>query len=456
MNDDQTRKTSATGAVESMFPPARELILAGLTFTFFSLEIGILPYLTHACGAFWLFRGFGKLRDLNRPFRQAYRISAAFLLWHVLLFGILVSPAVRILEGVFLTAGLTACRIAMLGFTRKGFRELCDRQGIVPDRDPFLWLAVSQGVLLCAGLTPGLSGVTLIGWASVLWIVYLLYSAAKLTSSIGKQLPPVPAPDRFPGERWMAPACAAACILLASTCVFWNHRPPAAAEVPSRSAEAAQIQAHLAALGAPEQVLSDLTDQDLLTLSSVTEVQVQEEQVSFSIRHSLSDQEEQSLYSTAVCFLTEDQRTFVLEHFTCSGIAPFWQDGLWINSILPPRQPSGQVLFSRNGREWTAPMSSLGTIDGTSYTFFGMSSSVHGLYADFCFPFFSEDQRGYVLYQAGLPSDSDSYSHTAYIRYCHAPGPLRLPYFQTGELLRDQLGQTSGTSLWTASFQVNW
>ena len=347
MNDDQTRKTSATGAVESMFPPARELILAGLTFTFFSLEIGILPYLTHACGAFWLFRGFGKLRDLNRPFRQAYRISAAFLLWHVLLFGILVSPAVRILEGVFLTAGLTACRIAMLGFTRKGFRELCDRQGIVPDRDPFLWLAVSQGVLLCAGLTPGLSGVTLIGWASVLWIVYLLYSAAKLTSSIGKQLPPVPAPDRFPGERWMAPACAAACILLASTCVFWNHRPPAAAEVPSRSAEAAQIQAHLAALGAPEQVLSDLTDQDLLTLSSVTEVQVQEERVSFSIRHSLSDQEEQSLYSTAVCFLTEDQRTFVLEHFTCSGIAPFWQDGLWINSILPPWQPSGQVLFSR-------------------------------------------------------------------------------------------------------------
>lgn len=80
---------------QSSFYSAREYLIPGLFFTFFSIRIGILPYLLQLFSAFWIFRGLGKLQNHNKNLREAYALSAGLLFWQIVLLGLMVSPVAQ-------------------------------------------------------------------------------------------------------------------------------------------------------------------------------------------------------------------------------------------------------------------------------------------------------------------------------------------------------------------------
>lgn len=87
--------TLSENQTQSSFYSAREYLIPGLFFTFFSIRIGILPYLLQLFSAFWIFRGLGKLQNHNKNLREAYALSAGLIFWQIVLLGLMVSPAAQ-------------------------------------------------------------------------------------------------------------------------------------------------------------------------------------------------------------------------------------------------------------------------------------------------------------------------------------------------------------------------
>ncbi len=409
-----------TNRTDSTLSSARELILLGLMFTLFSLDIGILPYITRTFGYLWLCRGLGKLHDRNKHLSDAYGLSMGMLFWQILAIGISVSPAVRHLQSAPAGHLINLLMIALALLLRNGFRELCSLHGVAAERDPFLWLSVL--LLLRIPLALFSLGSGLPALFMIIWMFVLFHSAYRLMEEIDSSVPDAPAPELSPGERRLGKAYLLACLLLACTGIFWNHFRLSHTEQTSHSAEAQAAAEKLAVLGVPEHLLDDLSSGELLRMESAVYAEVKTEAIALSGPGSA---ERPLLPFTAVYLKTADRTAFVVEYFDLDQISCWWQDGF--ASYLEPSAEhiSGQLLFTLNGAPRTAPIPRLDSETTEIQTFFGPQNAFR-VSGAFSFPFTAKNKRGYILYEMSLPEQQGIVSNG--FNYCHMDHPFWLPY----------------------------
>lgn len=454
---------------QSSFYSAREYLIPGLFFTFFSIRIGILPYLLQLFSAFWIFRGLGKLQNHNKNLREAYALSAGLLFWQIVLLGLMVSP---VAQTPFFSASpipalaVTSLRMALLLLIRRGLKEMCSSYEITSERDPFLWLSVWLASITALGLLfPEISSSFLMGASMVIWFIVLMVSCFRLTEEMLALMPIFPEPELSPGEKRLTKLYFPACFLLAGTCVFWNHLSLDMTEKAPIFQEAQAVSQKLSSLGIPAEILADLSQTDLLRIKDASAVHIDSQKIYFSNQLYSYGQEppEEALYATAVYVRLSHDRAAVIEHFHINGFSPLWQDGFALFPDPIPNEEnsriSGQLLFSKGNTDYTAPITRLQKGLRTSASLFGPSSS-YCISGAFSFPFGSIHQRGYILYETQLPDLQSVYLMS--FNYYHSGHPFHIPYRRMDQALMKGASGGIGTrqmqhysTCWTEDFTIS-
>lgn len=349
--------------------------------------------------------------------------------------GLLVSPAARtplFSDSPLPALAVTGLRMALLLLIRRGLKEMCRVYEIPSERDPFLWLSVWLAAATVLGLLfPGTSSGLFAGLPVILWFLVLIVSCFRLTEEMLALMPVFPEPELSPGERRLTNLYFPVCILLTGTCVFWNHLSLDTAEKAPFSQEAQAVSQKLSSLGIPAEILSDLSQTDPPSHEGCLRCTYCSQKIYFSNQLYSSGQElpEGILSATAVYVRLSHNRAAVIEHFRINGFSPWWQDSFAIFPDPVPaedRSPiSGHLLFSRGGTDYTAPISRLQKGIRTSASLFGPSSS-YCISGAFSFPYGSQNQRGYILYETQLPDLQSVYLMS--FNYYHVGHPFHIPY----------------------------
>ena len=415
-------------------------IAAGLALTGITLNFLYLQYLLPALGIVLQYLGFRALRRSGPAFRLAWALSAVRLVWFAAFTALEATPWAP--EGALVYAlGLTAMgiQVVQLLALRAGLREVCRRAETPQQGDPLRSAVIWQLVVIVLAFSP-LSQSWLAFLPMLLAFVLIIRSLVRLSGSLGGAgYCFVDAPVCV-SSRVMKWGYLLACLLLvlgASVCV--NH-PRLDAQPQPAQGEAETRQA-LAALGVPEEVLADLSDEHVRALEGALYVYAQQDVMSFysstTTEVQKANTEADQLGSYIIYIELPDSRMAVLNYFDWRQGGAYWGDAVklgWQDTYEHlTGQIGGALLYEKDGQVYTAPIPRLnnGVVMTTDW-FFGTRSDSQ-ISGTVSYPFGAQNQRGYVLYILQL-RDPGIIRGNTWITYRHRLHPFSLPYQTPAEL----------------------
>lgn len=433
------------GVVEEVNPWREPIgrIAAGMALTGITLNFLYLQYLLPTLGAALQYLGFRTLRRSGPAFRIAWGLSLVELVWHAVWLMLSASP--WRLEGMTAyTLGLAgmAVQIARLLLLRAGLRDVCRRAEVEPQGDPLRAAVIWQVLIAVLAFSP-LAQSWLAAIPMIIAFVLIIQSLERVGGSLGGAgYCFVDAPVRVSSGvmKWGYLLGCFALVLLTSTVV--NHPQLDAQPVPAQG-EAETRQA-LTALGLPEEVLADLSDEHVRALEGALRVDVQQEMMSFysstTTETQKADADANRLCSYIIYIELPDSRMAVLNYFDWQQGGAYWGDAVmlgWQDTYeYLTGQIGGALLYEKNGQAYTAPIPRLNNGVVTTTDWFSGIQSYPRITGTVSYPFGAQNQRGYVLYILQL-RDLNVVGITrgnTWITYRHRLQPFSLPYQTPAEL----------------------
>lgn len=433
------------GVVEEVNPWREPIgrIAAGMALTGITLNFLYLQYLLPTLGAALQYLGFRTLRRSGPAFRIAWGLSLVELVWHAVWLMLSASP--WRLEGVTAYAlGLAgmAVQIARLLLLRAGLRDVCRRAEVEPQGDPLRAAVIWQVLIAVLAFSP-LAQSWLAAIPMLIAFVLIIRSLVRVGGSLGGAgYCFVNAPVRVSSGvmKWGYLLGCFALVLLTSTVV--NHPRLDAQPVPAQG-EGETRQA-LAALGLPENVLADLSDEHVRALEGALRVDVQQEMMSFysstTTETQKADADANRLCSYIIYIELPDSRMAVLNYFDWQQGGAYWGDAVmlgWQDTYeYLTGQIGGALLYEKNGQAYTAPIPRLNNGVVTTTDWFSGIQSYPRITGTVSYPFGAQNQRGYVLYILQLHDLGywGRLNGNTSITYRHRLQPFSLPYQTPAEL----------------------
>lgn len=433
------------GVVEEVNPWREPIgrIAAGMALTGITLNFLYLQYLLPTLGAALQYLGFRTLRRSGPAFRIAWGLSLVELVWHAVWLMLSASP--WRLEGMTAYAlGLAgmAVQIARLLLLRAGLRDVCRRAEVEPQGDPLRAAVIWQVLIAVLAFSP-LAQSWLAAIPMIIAFVLIIQSLERVGGSLGGAgYCFVDAPVRVSSGvmKWGYLLGCFALVLLTSAVV--NHPRLDAQPVPAQG-EAETRQA-LTALGLPEEVLADLSDEHVRALEGALRVDVQQEMMSFysstTTETQKADADANRLCSYIIYIELPDSRMAVLNYFDWQQGGAYWGDAVmlgWQDTYeYLTGQIGGALLYEKNGQAYTAPIPRLNNGVVTTTDWFSGIQSYPRITGTVSYPFGAQNQRGYVLYILQLRDLGywGRLNGNTSITYRHRLQPFSLPYQTPAEL----------------------
>ena len=433
------------GVVEEVNPWREPIgrIAAGMALTGITLNFLYLQYLLPTLGAALQYLGFRTLRRSGPAFRIAWGLSLVELVWHAV--WLMLSGSPWRLEGMTAyTLGLAgmAVQIARLLLLRAGLRDVCRRAEVEPQGDPLRAAVIWQVLIAVLAFSP-LAQSWLAFIPMLIAFVLIIRSLVRVGGSLGGAgYCFVNAPVRVSSGvmKWGYLLGCFALVLLTSAVV--NHPRLDAQPVPAQG-EAETRQA-LTALGLPEEVLADLSDEHVRALEGALRVDVQQEMMSFysstTTEIQKADADADRLCAYIIYIELPGSRMAVLNYFDWQQGGAYWGDAVmlgWQDTYeYLTGQIGGALLYEKNGQAYTAPIPRLNNGVVTTTDWFSGIQSYPRITGTVSYPFGAQNQRGYVLYILQL-RDLNVVGITrgnTWITYRHRLQPFSLPYQTPAEL----------------------
>ena len=433
------------GVVEEVNPWREPIgrIAAGMALTGITLNFLYLQYLLPTLGAALQYLGFRTLRRSGPAFRIAWGLSLVELVWHAVWLMLSASP--WRLEGMTAyTLGLAgmAVQIARLLLLRAGLQDVCRRAEVEPQGDPLRAAVIWQVLIAVLAFSP-LAQSWLAAIPMLIAFVLIIRSLERVGGSLGGAgYCFVNAPVRVSSGvmKWGYLLGCFALVLLTSAVV--NHPRLDAQPVPAQG-EAETRQA-LTALGLPEEVLADLSDEHVRALEGALRVDVQQEMMSFysstTTETQKADADANRLCSYIIYIELPDSRMAVLNYFDWQQGGAYWGDAVmlgWQDTYeYLTGQIGGALLYEKNGQAYTAPIPRLNNGVVTTTDWFSGIQSYPRITGTVSYPFGAQNQRGYVLYILQLHDLGywGRLNGNTSITYRHRLQPFSLPYQTPAEL----------------------
>ena len=389
-------------------------ILWGLGLTTLTLNVLYLQYILPTVGLVLLLLGFRTLRRENAWMRAGWIVSLVRAGWH---FFFMVDLALGLLPGQLSTwtsVGLSLLQTLCLW---RGLMAVRTKAGQEASAPAGIWLLVWQVATILLGLAK------IQGWIPVLlmvafWIMILrsLNALSHTIDEAGYAVEAAPVRISAPVIRWGYLGCVAAAVAL---CLLLGGRYPME-WTPKEAAGNTVAALRLRNLGMPQEILNDLSPEDLALLADATAVRVGELAPGNMVDSETAEHEEEPLELQIVVaeMPAETGRRWIVLHRFRWKTDPDYRgmDCLAVgtneyDSRIVVRDeaiaPAGRVLCERDGEIWTAPYHAVGQEQYTATSWF--SSNFHSdVLADFSALRGGTELRGYLLY--GLRSEEEELS----------------------------------------------
>lgn len=421
------------------------MALCSITFNFLMLN-----YILPAIGVLLILLGFRSLRRENKWFMAGFIaavIRAAYSIFTNILNATIWQSAFYDSAALWLTGFAVCMPVFHALCIWGGFRAVREQAGLEKNSRGG-WLVIYY--LLLSWLALAEFDVTLVTLGMLVVYILLLRSLWKYAALLDDagytvQASPVRLSDR-----------ALTCLLAVITAIgiacgylFCNQYPMDWTAQEAISAEAETVKDELLALGFPEYVLDDLTEEDILTCRGAVKIHTRSDDHPVNDGrqvygpnaegiigyHTVYDTEELRITEVAV-EIPGERRTFVLFHhflwledpgFRGTDGIQIWpasrQDdhSCWIQTM----DFSGQVLCETDGVTRTAPYYSLGTVTGTSTSVFWQNGPSTDGIAAFSLPRDGENCRGYVSYS--VEEFNPGHILDSWFNYYYQESPFQYP-----------------------------
>lgn len=412
---------------------ATKRILTSIALTSITLNFFWLNYLLPAIGMALMLLGFRALRRENR--------------WLGLCFGITVFRAVYLYAGLILNStiwsslvssspvvyGLSVLNLALtyvqLLCLWGGFRAVQRKAGLPPHAGSAVALLIWYGItgLLAALRYSGLI-LPLVMLVCYILILRSLWKLSKELDQAGYAIRP--SPVRIEDGI----VAVAITILLVGGCLLgWllgsKYPMDWQAANPAEHSGMEEIKAQLLELGFPDDVLQDLTAEDIAACDGALRV------VTDVHDHAVDNSEKEPLRITGVAVELPGhrERWMIFHHFLWTADPGFYGTEsiqLWPAQHLSKGWESagaltGRVLYDKDGTTYTAPYYYLGQQTFTSESIFWGEQTSTDLFAAFSMPETGEHYRGYVAYP--VAKLRDGYIMDSWFNYTHQRTALQYP-----------------------------
>lgn len=425
--------------------------LVTVTLNFWNLNV-ILP----AIGMLLMLLGFRALRRENGWFRLGYyltMIRAIWLLVHIFFDATIYSSAYRTTNfaatGTYVMLGVGFIQMLCL---RGSIRAVQVKAGLEPHVGSANALLVFYLVTVILAVI-NFEGFTV--WLLLIAYVFILRGLFRLSRELDDAGYAIaPAPVKFSDRTLSTGYAAIIAVLLAVGFLFFNQY---SMEWTVREESAtSEIRQELLDLGFPEEVLNDLTEEEILLCQNASKIHVDTEDCPMNDGREVADQESYNrvhiyttydvyeLRITAVAIEPKDQMDdwVIFHHFqwrTDPGwrgteamqFWPTWQSNSgWTNA----GHLSGRVLYDDGSATYTAPYYSLGNVTGTSERMFFGDVTSTDLVAAFSLPRGGENCRGYVCYTTRIIDPG--YILSSWCNYYYQETPLWFPVRAAADVIR--------------------
>ena len=428
-------------------------ILTGFALTSITLNFFGLNYLLPIIGVFLSMLGFRTLRNENGWFKTAYIISAVRAVWFCI--SVFFQSTVLMEESevaTFLAVGtyvwLVPSFVSLLSL-RNGIRTVQKKAGLAPHGGTglLIWYLI---ILLLAFIN--FEGLAL--WILIVAYCFILRGLYKLSKELTEAGYTVSTSAVKVSDKAVALAFVVILIVLGAIgYLFFNHYPMEWNTIDtSRSEQVNTTAEELLALGFPETILQDMTDEEILACEGASYVVAQsrdydilqnrgigtQEEIDGGKRALITpDQGEAHLRFTFIGVKFNDDREHwkIIHHFEwltdvdfCGTEAiqlwPSDRSGGWTMST----DVTGRVLYEKDGITHAADYHSL---EAVSYQKTGLLASMvgqydnHDVFATFSLPNDGTRQRGYVMYD--ILELEDGCIVDSWFNYIHQKHPFQFP-----------------------------
>lgn len=435
---------------------AMNRILFGMALCAITLNFWCLNYILPAIGTVLLLLGFRTLRRENRWLGGCFAVTviravyffATLILNTTILQSAVFTPAIT----TALTAGNAALLLALYFCFWRGLLAVQAKAGLPAQAGGALALIVWYA-LVCV-----LAAVQYSGWIVPITMLigygFILRSLCRLSGALDEAGYAIaPKPVRVTDRCLVLVIAAVLGIGCTLGYLFGGSYPMDWQPVDaSTQAQTAAIRQQLLGLGFPEDVLNDLTPEDIAACDGALRVVTKTEDypvndgrtVSYkesdgeggvvSVLDTVFDVKELRLTGVAVQLPGERETWMVFHHFLWTTDPGFY--GTEAIQIRPACRSipegwaaagdvTGRVLHDRDGQTFTAPYHALGRQTYTADSvFFGQRTNTD-LFAPFSMPRHAEHARGYVAYTAAAVQSGCLLN--SWINYTHQQSWLQYP-----------------------------
>lgn len=424
-------------------------ILTGMVLMTITLNFWNLNYLLPLIGVILLLLGLRTLSRENGWLKACYRLTV--LRAGLIILTLLLNTSVRFDAfwnsgtqwGMTLGCGLLFGTVLCLW---QGLRAIRKKAGLPADTHSGAALLIWYGVTSVLAFM-NYSGLIL---PLLMLIVYLLIirSIFKLSHSLDEAGYLVkPPPVRLPDWAVIAVIVGILAVGAAISYLFLSGYPMDWQPVETvESSERIEICEQLIQLGFPEEILDDLTDEDILACKDAVTVVVDTNSYPVNdgrevmlgtenhrVYRTVYDVKELRITGIGVLLEGDRERWKIFHHFVWKvdpgfpgtesiQIWPVWRlsEGWWNDGEV-----SGQLLVDRDGQTYTASYAYLGNQSYTSNSFLFGGQPQNDLFAAFSLPRWGENKRGYVSYT--VSEVSDGWIIDSWFNYTHQCSWLQYP-----------------------------
>ena len=423
-------------------------VLIGLALSSLTLNFWCLNYILPAIGNILMILGFRTMHRENTPFRTCYAIT---LIRSAYYFPMLILNA-TIYQQAFYESGwagwLTVINL-ILQFTQlvclwQGIKAVQRKAGLEEHAGGAVGLMIWYGIIcVLAGIR--YSGIIIVGIVLAVYILAIrsLWKLAGEMDEAGYMIEaaPVRVPDRVLTGILAGTLAAGIALAYISGGTYRMDWQPQ--EVPQNE-EIAEIKAYLVTLGVPEDILDDLTEDDILDCKGALRAAVCVREHPFNDgefvqttqknaagylsfkRTTLYNVKELCITGVALELPGEREQWKIIHHFRWTADPGYF--GTESIQLWPAYRSSGgwwgetggytgQVLYDREGIRYAAPYIFLGEETFTTNSIFWGESVSTDVFAEFSLPDHGENRRGYIAYT--IKEMQDGAIVDSWINYTH-------------------------------------
>lgn len=419
-------------AITTEVTPWRESmnrILVGLALTNFTLNIFLLQYILPTIGYIQLLRGWRTLRRENRWFRTGWLISIPLAciwfftivlnatIWQEVFYDLPVSSVI--------SWSAVALKFATCFCLWGGFRAVQRKAGQPPHAGAATALMVWYVIICVLGL--GQYSGWLLGLPVIIAYICIIRSLYRLSKELDEAGYAIEAaPVRISDGALVKLIAAILAVGILCGYLFLNRYPMDWAAVEAtETAEQAKIKAHLKELSFPEDILDDLTAEDLAACEGALRVAAETEEHNFDGARKTLEQKEFLTTNIAVELPGDQEHWKIFHQFRWQVDQKFYGTEaihLWPayqnnDGWQPTGTITGQVLHERAGQTFAAAYYALENETYTSNNIFWGEQTSTDVFAAYSMPRNGENCRGYVSYD--MLETQDGYIVNAWSNYIH-------------------------------------